>query len=171
MSRVLLGFLAMLIGGACLVWSFATISMVEASADWPTMDGVVSHSQVERRTSRIRGGGYNVYYDADIRYRYRVDGEQYESGTFVIGAPHSFGDSSSAQAEVDAYPVGRSVTVYYSPDAPEQSALVPEEPPAGLDLLVALSALFVVGGAILLWTGLRAARDSIASMARLMRSR
>ena len=171
MSRVLLGFGAMLIGGACLVWSFATISKVTASADWPTTDGIVSHSQVERQTSRIRGGGYNVYYDVDIRYRYRVDGEQYESGTFGIGTSHSFGDSSAAQAEVDAYPVGRSITVYYSPEAPEQSALVPQEPPAGLDLLVVLSGLFVVGGAILLWTGLRAARASVASMAKLMRSR
>lgn len=168
MSRVLLGVLAMLIGGACLVWSFATISTVKASADWPSTEGVVSHSQVERRTSRIRGGGYNVYYDADIRYRYRVDAGAYESGTFVFGVPHSFADSSAAQAEVEAYPVDGSVTVYYNPADPEQSALVPEVAPPGLDLLIALSGLFVIGGAILFASGLRAARATVARAARLM---
>jgi len=157
-GRVLLGALALLIGGACLYWGLDTTATIRASASWPTVTGAVLASRVERDSTRIRGGGYNRHYVADVRYGYDVAGRRHESGTFVFGVPHAFPDSSAARAEVEAYPPGRQVTVFYDPRDPATSCLTPGMVPAGLGLLLGASGAFALGGLALLALGIRDVR-------------
>lgn len=158
MGRILLGALALLIGGACLYWALDTRATIRASAGWPTASGVVVSSRVKPDSTRIRGGGYNRRYDADVRYAYEVAGRRYESSTFVFGTPRSFPDSGAALAEVGAYPPGRTVRVYHDPRDPARSCLAPGVVPAGFGLLLGTSGAFALGGLALLVVGIRGAR-------------
>ena len=158
MRIILLGILGLAIGGACLLWTFDTMSDIRASAAWPTAQGVVTSSRVERKETRTRGGGYNAHYDADVAYRYAVGGRSYESSTFVFGVSHSFPDSAAAQAEVDAYPPGRPVRVFYDPRDPARACVTPGVVPSGFDLLVWTSGVFVLFGAALVVLGVRQRR-------------
>ena len=134
------------------------ISRIRESASWPTADGTVIESKVVSDSSRIRGGGYNRFYTADVRYEYLVNGRRFESKTFTFGVPHSFADSPSAQAEVAAYPPGRGVKVYYDPDDPETACLAPGNVPQVYSLLLGTAALITVIGLVMFALGLRSRR-------------
>jgi hypothetical protein len=153
MGRALLGALALLVGGACLLWGLRTAATIRASAGWPTTPGVVLASRVKPDSTRIRGGGYNRHYVADIRYAYDVAGRRHESDTFVFGEPRAFPDPAAAEREVAAYPAGRSITVFYDPSDPATSCLAPGVVPAGFGLLLGTSGVFALGGLALLAGG------------------
>ena len=158
MGRVLLGALALLIGGASLYWGLDTSAAIRASAGWPTAHGVVVSSRLKRDSTRMRGGGYDIYYVADVRYGYDVAGRRHESDTFVFGVPHAFPDSAAALAEVSAYPPGRQVRVFHDPRDPAKSCLAPGVVPAGFGVLLGTSGAFALGGLVLLAFGVRSVR-------------
>jgi len=157
-GRVLLGVLALAISGAALFWVVDTRATIRASTGWPTANGVVVSSRVKRDSTRIRGGGYNIHYVADVRYAYEVGGRRYESDTFAFGTSHAFPDSAAALAEVSAYPPGRTVRVYHDPADPATSCLSPGVEPEGFDMLLGMSGVFALGGAFMLALGVRAMR-------------
>ena len=158
MRLVVMGLLAIAMGSACLAWAQRTAAKIRASAGWPTVQGVVTRARVERQETRQRGGGYTYHYDADVRYRYAVGGRTYDSDTFVFGVSHSFPDSAAAQAEVDRYPPGRPVRVFYDPRDPAEGCLVPGDAPETLALLAWMSAGLVLGGLALVGFGVRSQR-------------
>ena len=64
-------------------------------------------------------------YSAHVVYRYDLDGGSFESDRVWFGGDYSTSDRSE-MSEVDRrYPVGADVMVYYSPDDPSQSVLMP----------------------------------------------
>jgi hypothetical protein len=131
MKRILLGLVATMVFGATLWWAMNTTSKIRASASWPATDGEVISAAVARDSTRIRGGGYNHFFRADITYRYRVNGKAYESDTFMFGVPHSFSNQAEAESEVSTYAVGRHVEVHYDPANPASATIhtgtVPEQ--------------------------------------------
>ena len=158
MKRMMLGLIAALMGGAILVWCWNTSSRIKASATWPATDGEVVRSAVALDSSRIRGGGYNVTYSADIHYRYVVNGKSYESSTFTFGVPHSFASRAEADAEVARLAVGRHVEVRYDPEDPATSCLETGVVPETIRLLAWMAGAFTLAGIISILSGVLSRR-------------
>jgi hypothetical protein len=146
-------------GAGILWWMFNTNAKIRASSSWPTADGVVVHSAVAVDRSRNRGNGYRLSYRVDVRYRYQVSVEQYESSTFVFGVPRSYADRATAEAEVATYPIGRHVAVRYDPVEPKTSCLMPGETPEAFQLLGWMSGAFLLGGLISIVSGVLSMRN------------
>ena len=145
-------------GGAILVWCWNTTLRIKASASWPAADGEVVKSAVVLDSSRIRGGGYNVTYRADINYRYVVNSKAYESNVFTFGVPHSFANRAEADAEVARLAVGRHVEVRYDPDDPARSCLQPGVVPETLRLLAWMAGAFTLAGVVSILSGILSRR-------------
>ena len=84
------------------------------------MVGTILESRVQVRTTSSETG---TEFDPIIRYRYRVQGQEYVNNTW-----QKIGNSPTrqeAQDIVDRYPQGKRTTVYYDPEDPQNSVLVP----------------------------------------------
>ncbi len=90
------------------------------STAWPTVQGTITESYVrERRRSGDRD------YFPEIRYRYVVNDQMYESDRVKFSFARNSGHSN-ARRVVNQYPVGQEVTVYYDPTMPETAVLETE---------------------------------------------
>jgi hypothetical protein len=97
-----------------------TYQEAEQANHWPTVMGAIFESRVQSRTSSSATG---TGFDPIIRYQYRVQRQQYVNNTW-----QKIGNSPTrheAQEIVDRYPQGKRTTVYYDPEDPENSLLVP----------------------------------------------
>ncbi len=118
---LILSFMGM--GGLFVFLGWQDVARGLASTGWPQATGVVQSSTVEREDSdgdAVQGNAARV----KIVYAYTVRGQNYRASRF------SFGDGvpdSDAIAEglVSQYPVGQTVTVYYSPSDPAVAVLRP----------------------------------------------
>lgn len=160
MKRILFGVLFAIMGGAILWWCLSTTARIRASSSWPAADGEVIQSSIARDSSRIRGGGYNHFFQANVRYRYSVNGKQYESDTFTFGVPHTFSTQAEAEAETTKYSVGRHVEVRYDPSNPATASVLPGTVPEGFALLQWMSAAFLAVGLISIGSGIFSKRRS-----------
>ena len=99
------------------------------SMNWPRVTGTVLHSEVVRSrsasTGRKRGGGDKISYRADISYSYIVDGHQFQSSQIYMGSAGVSTGSKEAYQYINKYPVGKTVTVYYSPQDKSNTVLEP----------------------------------------------
>jgi hypothetical protein len=95
-----------------------------ASYTWPTAEGKVISSTVSTGKVLVPRPQpmEQTVYQADVLYEYVVAGRTYSSSMVTFG-DYSSPDPSHADSIVKKYPVGSSVTVYYSPGEPETSVL------------------------------------------------
>ena len=115
------------------------------STSWPTTNGRITESKVGWTMVGARGTSRPVPYH-HLRYDYEVDGQPY------CGTLRQFFCDSGVDKNVARYPPGSEVTVYYSPDNPSKSVLIPgiyTTSPSGwivpsIYLLSALSPAFVL---------------------------
>ncbi|MDB4474167.1 DUF3592 domain-containing protein [Opitutaceae bacterium] len=124
------------------------------SSNWPQTPGIVRSIGVEESYKTEKSGSgshrYKVY-EAQLTYDYQVAGRSY------TGDRISFGHGPTrqrhpVQSVVDGLPIGSGVTVYYQPDNPSQSVLLP----GGFELrpwgFVAVGIVFFFGG---FWVALK----------------
>ena len=100
------------------------IVKAKASADWPSSPGQIVSSSVEGRSSTGDVGRSRTTYHADIVYEFLVGGMTF-NGTRVAYGDYGSSSSSHSTRIVDRYPKGKSVTVYYMPENPEECLLEP----------------------------------------------
>ncbi|MFC1452145.1 DUF3592 domain-containing protein [Verrucomicrobiota bacterium] len=95
----------------------------KASVDWPSTQGNIVESSVERHRSSGSKGSSTTYH-AEILYEFTVAGTTFNGDRVAYG---DYGSSSSSHARriVNRYPKGKSVTVHYMPGNPEQCLLEP----------------------------------------------
>jgi hypothetical protein len=91
----------------------------QSAQTWPSTSGTVLMSSVQtKRTGRSRST-YPV-----VVYQYSVNGQNYQSQRIKAGEQFmSIRVAGEAQATAARYPVGSTVTVYYNPANPGESAL------------------------------------------------
>lgn len=94
------------------------LAKARASTDWPSVTGVITHSEVITR--RDNDG---TTYAADVAYSYKVGRRTYRSGTVSFGGDFSSSMSSYAYGITNRYPVNRQVTVFYDPSSPGTAVL------------------------------------------------
>lgn len=96
----------------------------QKSRGWPNVSGSILSSRISVHESTDDDGSTTTNYGVALLYRYSVGGQEYQ------GTRRTFTDvntSSRARAEkiLATYPQGGSVTVYYDPQKPSTSVLVP----------------------------------------------
>ena len=117
-----------MLGGLLIYSAVTTWLTARQSVSWPTADGEILSVEVVEQdpeySLRKRGEAEKTNYHADIRYRYQVDGRDYEGNRITAN------DSASIQREdieaiTSGYSAGQSIPVYYNPDSPDQALLQP----------------------------------------------
>jgi len=113
-----------LVGAGVAFFGVRGLIRASASTDWPTAQGQIMASSVDRRRSSSSNGGSSTTYQAEILYQYSVADTAFNSNRVAYG---DYGSSSPSHARriVNRYPVGKTVIVYYMPDNPEESLLEP----------------------------------------------
>lgn len=127
------------------------IDKAERSESWPTVTGVVTHSELE---SHHDSDGTS--YSADIHYEYRVKEEVFQGEVVWFGDNVQTNFRSSWQKVVNKYPVGQEVDVHYDPEHPEICVLEPGVFWSTRFFYLFGAVFFVVGSAILMgsaWVG------------------
>jgi len=111
------------VGASVAFFGIRGLLRAKASTDWPTTQGTVVASSVERhRTTGSKGRSSSTTYHAKILYKFSIEGTTFNGDRVAYG---DYGSSSSSNARqiVNRYPKGKSVTVYYMPGNPEECLL------------------------------------------------
>ena len=88
------------------------------SLRWPATDGVIVESRVEREW-----GIHGPHSTAKIRYAYVVPGNKFENDTIAFGLVRGMLTWGYSDREVQRFPKGRAIDVFYDPGHPEVSCL------------------------------------------------
>ena len=115
------------------IWGWRILQASKRVAQWPTVPGRIEVSALSAADNDLL---------PDIRYRYQVDGQPYQSRFEFPSGTHPLPEFN--RSYVEKYPVGANVTVYYNPQQPTDSTL---EPGAQGDwMILALGILLTIGG-------------------------
>lgn len=115
--------LIMIAGGVGFYYSGnAFRKKAQCSLGWPNTDGTATSSKVVHSISSGAHGGSN-HYQPVVEYSYSVGGKEYSGNNIVIGPTGTL--PWLAKREVDQYPVGSSVQVYYNPQDHSEAVLNP----------------------------------------------
>ena len=116
-------FAAIFFAVGFFAWQYLTKPIAEeaeASKEWPSVEGVITHSDLIK--SRDSDG--NDMYSANVQYEYSVENKKYsDSGIRVSDAKTSV--KSNVKKTLRKYAVGTTVTVYYDPEFPNTAVLEP----------------------------------------------
>lgn len=110
------GILVFLSGFGLLIRAFGNWKNAKNSIAWPTTQGIVTASKVNRYISKP------YLWDWNIEYRYSVGSHQYRSSRAYFGSSPSI---TMARRVVATYPLQSQVTVYYHPVEQGESVLLP----------------------------------------------
>lgn len=112
----------MLIVGAWLTYTHFSVPMAEeakASESWPSTPGVITRSDVDQS---IDDG--KTMYAAEISYDFTVGNKSYSGNRISLTSGNSKTSSlRKVKKDLQKYPVGEKVTVYYDPELPNNAVL------------------------------------------------
>lgn len=115
--------LILVIGVALLGWSGYTYTKASASESWPSTRGVVITSMVNK-TTKTSGTKTKWVYEPVLKYEYTVEGVTYTGDKIrfkVISLTYE--KEHKAKRSISAYPVGKTVDVFYNPGIPSDAVL------------------------------------------------
>jgi hypothetical protein len=115
--RQILGPIFLILGLVLFGMGVVRITAAWKTSKWPTTEGYITHSTVH-----IFHSSKDTEYSYDIKYEYKVAANNYVSDK-VQWTNDEFPFSYFAEKIVDRYPVGKKVTVFYSPDMPSLAVL------------------------------------------------
>jgi hypothetical protein len=90
-----------------------------ASKNWPATTGKIIASGIEPRRSSEGGTTYVPV----VQYQYVIDGRTYMGNRITFGNQVGYGWTNMAQKQVDQYPPGGNVAVFYNPNEPAMAVL------------------------------------------------
>ncbi|HKK43325.1 MAG TPA: DUF3592 domain-containing protein, partial [Bacteroidales bacterium] len=94
-----------------------------------------------------------------IAYAYSVGGKKYTASKITVGDPPLNNNVAPAKLLQAEYPVGKEVIVYYDPEVPESSALMPGTK-TGVYLLAGIALIFFFVGLLAIYQGLKEKRHA-----------
>lgn len=153
MKRLIIGLLFILLGGGVVSSGARATTKVATSNSWPTVRGTVLSSKVVVDSAGLRSSNKSMRYEADVHYRFTMNGERYESNVLVLEAPKSFADRNLAEKALAAYPKGNEVTVYYEPGNPARSTLEHGGATQNLGVMTLAGGMFLLIGLMLSISG------------------
>ena len=118
------GLLVTVIGIVFAIWGGMAVMEARSATDWPETQGEVTGSRVIHTINSNQKSKKQWYYQAEIKYRYEVDGLEYISDRLDFGTyKHKYKSEVYPTGTTNKYPVGKNVTVYYDPIDPEQAVI------------------------------------------------
>ena len=117
---LVLGLILLISGLSVLVVSAWYFDRGRATRRWPKTTGVILASSIQELRAR-----YGFHYTPAVEYQYSVEGREYRGSRIRYGGPVVNGSHSDAQQQLQAYPPGAAVTVFYRPSRPADAVLVP----------------------------------------------
>ena len=117
-------------GGSALYGHLAATpeTLAASSETWPSADGLITFAELAARRHRI-STGEKTRFDLQVRYEYIVDERVYRND--IVRFDQGLLSNTGKRRLVSEYPVGRRVAVYFDPDHPATSVLVPGSYPEG----------------------------------------
>lgn len=109
-------------GGVMGFFGVRQFMRAQASEAWPTVTGVITIAELGKQMGNERDE--STTYSADISYDYLVNDRSYVNGAVSFDGVTS-SDPATARRILKRYPVGKQVTVYYNPAAPQEAVLEP----------------------------------------------
>jgi hypothetical protein len=101
-----------------LVFGYFFTKHAKESVSWPTVKGTIVRSEFTRKNGE---DSYLVH----IEYEYNLANQIHRGKRMTYKSDNSSRGSGSARFEVDRYPVGKSVEVYYDPRKSSRCVLRP----------------------------------------------
>jgi hypothetical protein len=124
-KTILLITLAMFAAGIFFIlWGGYEIMAGYASKKWPSVEGKVTSSYVQKQVRSIKDSSKKPTYYPKVRYQYSVGGKSYTGDRISFSGGEGGEKKSKAQAVVNRYPSGQKVIVYYDPKHPERAVLL-----------------------------------------------
>lgn len=116
--------LAFIIGAWFAYTNFSKPMAEEAksSESWPSVPGLITNSEVRQS---VDNDGKTMY-AAQINYDFMVDNKTYSGNSISLTSGNTTTSSiRSVKKDLQKYPVGAEVTVYYDPELPNHAVLKP----------------------------------------------
>ena len=136
-----------LIAGGVSIWLLRSArrnkQRAQASLGWPQVSGKVIESRLTQRMVSTGEGAETTHYRPNIRYAYEVSGKPYQGDTVRFGNVETT-FTNKAQAYLDKYPTGATVSVRYDPADPKVATLETEAATGGLFALGIVFAVLTV---------------------------
>ncbi|MPQ45718.1 DUF3592 domain-containing protein [Marinifilum sp. N1E240] len=99
--------------------SESIVKEAEDSKTWPSVEGVISYSDLRRSIS-----DGDEMFAVDLEYNYFVKGAKH-AGNRISAIDGSSSNKSGVIRDLQEYPVGKKVMVFYDPEIPSISLLKP----------------------------------------------
>jgi len=138
-NNSILYLLCMALGGLFLFLAWFTQRKAKKVITWPTTQGTVTKSILKVEDQVEGGNTYHPY----VKYSYQVKNQKYAGDNFQAGALPGINSHARMQKELNPYPEGGVVPVYYNPLDPKESYLKPGTTDVGI--------LYFLGGGFLLY--------------------
>lgn len=115
----------LLFGVLLIVVGYRKFVQGQASNQWPSVVGQVVFTNVERVWDTSSSDDRSdMNFRPIVKYQYKVGEQVFDSDQRdIAGSVHQTSDASKAQAEIERFPVGSPVTVYYDPKDPKTGVL------------------------------------------------
>ncbi|MGZ2371188.1 DUF3592 domain-containing protein [Ancylomarina sp. YFZ004] len=132
-----------------MIYTTFSVPMVKEAKDsesWPTTSGIITHSEI----NQFESDGTTMY-SSEIKYDFTIDEKPYSGDRITLSSGSSSTSSiREVKKELQTYPIGANVKVYYDPELPNNAVLEP-----GADFLTMLIKYtpFLLGffGILMLW--------------------
>jgi hypothetical protein len=111
------------VGLFIIIKYFRDRAKLQASENWSKTTGTVTKSSVRETRSNDSDGFSESSYYPEVKYSYQVIGQVYEGNRIAFGAESGHKRKDGALSVLEKYAEGKSVTVYYDPNRPEDSVL------------------------------------------------
>ena len=112
------------LGGFFLNRAITIRRSINAAKQWTPVTAKIIESNIEEDNTRTATGKAEYSYIPHITYEYNVSGKIFKNGRIIFGRPYF--DFLTAQGLRDRYPEGSEAEIYYDPQKPEQSVLLPK---------------------------------------------
>jgi hypothetical protein len=100
-----------------LVGLFGAFVKAKESQDWLSVNGVITYSLP------VIGCGKGQSFTPIVRYRYMVEGVEYEGSTIAFGSK-ACGSENDAAIQLIPYKFGKTLPVYFNQKSPQDSVLI-----------------------------------------------
>jgi hypothetical protein len=131
---------------ALMIYYFSNQSMLQKSENWIPVEGTITKSLADERTSMDSEGNSSSSYVSEVVYSYKFLGENYEGKRIAFGYEQA-GDLERVNKILNRYPAGSHVTVYCDPNKPEDCVLERSLP----NIWLILGILFMVAAILSLF--------------------
>ncbi len=149
-ALIVFPIIILVVGIAVLSWGLRLLDKAQASENWPTVQGIVISSEFE--TNKDRDNDSDTTYSAEVVYKYIV-GDHEIIGNRVRFVKTSTSNAAEASRDVNQYPQGKTVTVYYNPEDAFESVLEPGKN-ASVWYVIIFGLMFALVGGLSLLIGI-----------------